>query len=105
MRKKSLNKYDSKKCKSFDTTEHGLLSQKLLHPSYSKYLGFSFQSIMVWLDYSIIRISDPIRRRISAESELNQRWFSIFRIRIRFGAKSAPFQRRISADLVLRTVV
>ena len=68
MRKKSLNKYDSKKCKSFDTTEHGLLSQKLLHPSYSKYLGFSFQSIMVWLDYSIIRNSDPIRRRISAES-------------------------------------
>ena len=31
------------------------------------------ESLMVWLDYSIIRISDPIRRRISAESELNQR--------------------------------
>ena len=66
---------------------------------------FGGKRLMVWLDYSIIRNSDLIRRQISAESELNQRRFSIFGIRVRFGAKSAPYQRRIRADLVLGTVV
>ena len=62
-------------------------------------------SFMVWLDYNLIRNSDPNRRWNSAETALNQRWFNIFRIRIRFGAESALNQRRISADLILRNVV
>ena len=47
------------------------------------------ESQMVWLDYNIIRNSDPIQRRNSAESALNQRRFSIFG----YGSDSAPNQR------------
>ena len=45
--------------------------------------------LMVWLDYGIIRNSEPIRSRISAFPALNQLRFSIFGHRIRFGIKSA----------------
>ena len=64
-----------------------------------------FILLMVWVDYSMIWISDPIWRRISDESALNQRRFCIFGIQMIFGSDSAPDQRRIRADLVFRNVV